>query len=298
MTRIAYFSDIHTEINCSRTRLAWSDHYPLDLGPNVRHLINEVDLVILAGDIGSGREKHGTSALSYAQSLSEYLDVPVILVPGNHEYYGFVFEDTRKDMLDAKIPNVYVLDRGSIVLDINGEAVRILGATLWTDYEVMEDRRLAMLDAKRMLNDHRLIKTMRGDVWEPNDAASEHYKSRDWLLQELERPFNGKTVIATHHCPHIDGDDPSIPKRPLSASFFSNCDDVIRAAIKNNVSAWIFGHTHYSTQFSISYPDLNGKLDILSAQMGYNLSNRSNPDSVGILDLRMQLDAKPKDVHS
>ena len=82
----------------------------------------DADIVVLAGDIGVG-----TGGVEWAKQW--FPDVPVLYVPGNHEYYGHDIHET--DLLAAvSSPNIQILDNNSYVID----AVRFLGMTLWTDF--------------------------------------------------------------------------------------------------------------------------------------------------------------------
>src|SRR5258708_7876009 len=65
MTRVLVLSDLHIEFG------------PLAV-PQV-----DVDLVILAGDIHVG-----WASPAWAEDLAHRLDAPVVLVAGNHEFYG------------------------------------------------------------------------------------------------------------------------------------------------------------------------------------------------------------------
>lgn len=48
-----------------------------------------------------------------------------------------------------------MLDRESLVID----GVRILGATLWTDYDLQGDQITGQVACMKRMNDHRLIET-------------------------------------------------------------------------------------------------------------------------------------------
>ena len=62
---------------------------------------------------------------------------PVIYVPGNHEYYGHDIDELRETLKESgRAHEVEVLDGDETVL--NG--VRILGATIWTDFAVCGEK--------------------------------------------------------------------------------------------------------------------------------------------------------------
>ena len=83
------------------------------------------DLLVLAGDIHRPAE-----ALRWATALN----MPIVYVPGDHEYYGSSLAATDRRLVD--------LSRNSKVTVLNcGEKrfgqIRVLGATLWSDFRLL-----------------------------------------------------------------------------------------------------------------------------------------------------------------
>lgn len=92
-----------------------------------------VDAVVLAGDIMPNVRK----LPSWAARPNVFgVNLPIIVTLGNHEFYGGQLESRRRELQEAagQFPNVHVLDPGQILLD--GGRVRILGCTLWTNFEI------------------------------------------------------------------------------------------------------------------------------------------------------------------
>lgn len=270
--RIAYFSDCHIETRAHTTRVPWCQQFPLDLGPNLNALQGQVDAIILAGDIGTYNTSfvgwatpQGVNVLHYLQQVQEFLQVPVFFVPGNHEYYRSDFSTARDAMLNANIPNVTIMDRHTDILQIGDEKVRIIGATLWTDYKLVHDQVLSMFDASRYMNDFKVISNGNRKL-EPKDCQDEHTLSRDYIRNELKTIFDGPTIVITHHVPHSVAKNPFFPIDISSANFYSDCDDLIELAENNNVS-FIFGHHHWCID-----TELYG-VKLLSAQVGYPREN-------------------------
>ena len=144
------------------------------------------------------------SPLSYAREAADFLGCGVVLVPGNHEYYRGCFREDRAALLAAGDRTVTVLDRGEASIARGGAPLRILGATLWTDYAVAGDPAAAMTAAEREIYDHRLIRRSEGSgFFSPVDALAEHRLSRTWLLRKLAEPADGPTLVVTHHVPHF-----------------------------------------------------------------------------------------------
>ena len=258
--RIVYFSDIHREMFPTR---------PIE--------VPEADVVILAGDIGTFRDTTFGNAIDYANELAQdYGDV--VLVPGNHEYYHTSFREARKQALsgDDAVSNVHVLDRGEVKIG----KLRILGATLWTDYKISGNQMGAMAMAASCITDHRLIQATEahGFRFMPRDALNEHIVSRTWLLDRLAEPWGGETIVVTHHGPSAEARNTKYPLDHVTAAFTSDCVDVIEAAAKAKVRYWIFGHDHACHDVTV-----NG-VRLLSAQLGY-LREETGWKGPGVIDL-------------
>lgn len=262
--RILYYSDIHIEIRESETRIPWCDKYPLDLGPDLSPFVDITDLVVLAGDIGPIRPRREVSAYLYALQVSEHLNCPVVLIPGNHEYYGGSFPDDRQAILQQSNQKVFVLDRGVAHIPCQGIVLRILGATLWTDYCLTGNQVLAMYDARGRLSDHRVIKMERDAPFLPDHALQEHMQTRQWLVENLAEAHSGPTIIVTHHVPHPLATNPKFGLNDrLAPAFASDCSELIHVAARAGVQAWIYGHNHAN-----QIVEVNG-VRLMSAQLGY-----------------------------
>jgi hypothetical protein len=261
--RVLYFSDVHVEIR-ERDASPWCGTLPLGYGPDLSPFAGAVDLLVLAGDIGRVRSTRNVSPLSYAGQAATFLGCPVILVPGNHEYYRGSFDEDRAALLTAERPGVTVLDRGEALIAHGATRLRVLGATLWTDYAAIGDRDAAMQAAEQEIDDHRLIRRHGGSApFLPEDALAEHLLSRDWLAGRLAEPHDGSTLIVTHHVPHLTACHPRHGLNALMPAFCSDCDDLIAAASAAGAVAWIFGHHHWSHSLEVH------GVRLLAAQPGY-----------------------------
>lgn len=216
----------------------------------------DADVLVLAGDIHDG-----CKGIERFQSWK--LGTDVIYVAGNHEYYGHVYR-SKQAQIQARANGVgiHFLERSAVVI----KNVRFLGATLWTDYRLFEPRYsqpLAMHEAKQSLNDHRLIRMERG-AFSPSDALAIHSQSCQWLKDELANPFDGKTVVVTHHGPHPNSVHEKYQGDLLSAAFVSDLSDLLQGT-----DLWIHGHVHDSFDYQI------GGCRVLANPAGYVLNRRS-----------------------
>lgn len=204
---------------------------------------NCADMFILAGDIGVG-----LSGLSWASKLPSS-----IYVPGNHEFYGHSRISLIKLMREEDWGTCVFLENKSLDL---GD-VRFLGCTLWTDFELGGNRDKAMQLFNLHMNDARVI-SENGVNFSSSKALAVHQESRVWLEEELAKPYEGKTVVVTHHAPHPNSVAPQYEGDLLNASFHSDLEDLM-----DGVDYWIHGHTHYDVDYMV------GDCRVLSRQKGY-----------------------------
>lgn len=224
--RVQLASDLHLEF-LART-------FP---GERLITPAHQADVLVLAGDIS-----HASSAVE----LFKNWPVPVLYIMGNHEAYGGCIEAVQEELAHAAHgTSVRFLERD--VADFGG--VRFLGCTLWTDYRLRSNRtqRQLMENAQLRLNDHRLIRMRDGELFSPEHALRDHELSRVWLLQELSRPYDGKTVVISHHGPHLLSVHHRYVGEPLNAAFVSDLSELLPKA-----DLWLHGHVHDSFDYRVA----------------------------------------------
>jgi hypothetical protein len=158
--------------------------------------------------------------------------------------YASDFCQTRVALREAAAgTNITFMDND--VADFGG--VRFLGTTLWTDYrlELNRTQRQLMETAELRINDHYRIRVGDGK-FTAQQALAEHEKSRAWLEQELSKPYDGKTVVISHHGPHRLSVHPRYIGEALNAAFVSNLSELLPKA-----ALWIHGHVHDSFDYSV-----------------------------------------------
>ena len=200
------------------------------------------DLIISAGDT-----REGVSGIQWLDTFG----IPAIYVAGNHEHYRLNLQETEMALR-------YQANQSKNVRFLNNDRfdfgkVRILGTTLWTDYRLEGNEKLAMSSADAYLMDHRLITTTGNGVqrrlFTPLDAQNIHFRSRQWLEEQLEIPHDGPTIVVTHHAPHINSVHPMyLGTSPINACFASDLSDILR---KFEVDLWVHGHTHWAFDYEI-----------------------------------------------
>lgn len=194
----------------------------------------DADAIVLAGDISTG-----TRGVSWAREWAA--DRPVLYVAGNHEFYGQeLLALTGQLRLAADGSAVHVLEHDELVLD----GVRFLGCSLWSDFDFdgSEHRTRSMALCEQLVNDYGEIRF--GEQRRPLAAADTrelHLRSREWLSERLASPFDGATVVVTHHAPLIRIRPDQAVLRAIAGAFAS---DVTGLMGSERVDLWIYGHTH------------------------------------------------------
>ncbi|CAM5781488.1 metallophosphoesterase [Castellaniella caeni] len=196
----------------------------------------QADITILAGDIARPQ-----AAMQWASQI----DRPVLYVPGNHEFYGGSIPGVRAQLADAaRQHGIRLLDQQAAVI----QGVRFLGTTLWTDFELFgtEQRQKAMEQTGAFMRDFQVIKNGDGTVFSPQDSIDLFRAQYDWLDAMLDEPFDGPTVVITHHAPSLRSVHPRFEDSLVSAGFVSDCTGLMGRA-----SLWIHGHTHDSFDYTV-----------------------------------------------
>jgi hypothetical protein len=137
--------------------------------------------------------------------------------------------------------------------------VRFLGCTLWTDFRLYASDitpAICMRDAQSAMLDFRLI---RATPWYrklyPADTVRRHELSRAWLANTLSEPFDGKTVVVTHHAPSQGSVEAQYEGDSLTPAYASNLESLMGPA----VCLWIHGHMHTSFDYIAQADDDSNK---------------------------------------
>lgn len=258
--RLQILSDLHAEVAPDRLPLA------ADLAAGA-------DAAVLAGDLARAPD-------SVAVAAALFPEAPLlVLVAGNHEGYATGLDiDAGLDAMRLAAARassggrrVLVLEDEAAVAEVGGVPVRFLGCTLWTDYALFGAPERHGPLAHRCLNDHRMIRGRAGGMLALEEVVSRFAASRAFLARALEDPFDGPTVVVTHHLPSMRSVAPHYRRDPVSAGFASRCDDLVA----KGAALWVHGHTHASRLWR----DRSGTL-VACNPCGYPRpgGKRENPD--------------------
>lgn len=261
------------------------------------------DLLILAGDIGSYQTRRDGSVfdepdwgLQRFSPLASYAawPVPVVFVPGNHEYDGLDVDQVHAG-LRAACDRLGIRWLEREVLELDG--LRMLGTTLWADYDALADLPAAApatgagsgtgahgsLRSKPMAIPsprldpltHRLRQREKafraanfylskmdgrrgGALFDAAAMRELALECQDWLRQALAQPFDGSTVVVTHFAPTLHSADPRYGLSPGTAGFCNALDELLPQA-----DLWLHGHLHCPQDQQV------GRCRIVANPMGY-----------------------------
>jgi predicted phosphodiesterase len=231
--KLLILSDLHLEL--------WQQDDAFD--DEVRRAADQVDVVILAGDIGTkGR------GWEWAMRIFEF-SKPFIYLAGNHEAYGSALDKELGHLLLQTTEHVllgrpaHFLENASV--DIGG--VRFLGCTLWTDLRIFGDPLpLIAHEVEQGMNDYRVIRVASSNyrTLRAADTVARHRDSVAWLTEELAKDPEIRKVVVTHHLPSLR----SVPERyqghRLTPAYVSNLEHLMPQA-----AIWIHGHTHDAADY-------------------------------------------------
>jgi len=192
--RIHILSDLHNEF-LRRGKFnplhKWTGHIPE----------TDADIIVLAGDIDTG-----TQGAEWAITESRRLGKPIVYVLGNHEFYGYEFKNLKKKIKSICVDtSVSCLDCGELIVD----DVRIIGATLWTDYRAIKNLSVefVMLQIENVLADHHEIRFKSGEDYikfKPHHALTQHnieltglkkYSQKNLTVKRLLSPTMGHILF-------------------------------------------------------------------------------------------------------
>jgi Icc-related predicted phosphoesterase len=242
--KVQIFSDLHIDVFPIK---------PITIVPGVR-------LVIVPGDVCEGVLR----AFEHLRRIVP-MDIPIVMVPGNHEFYRkFIPNELALALAHAGAFNLHILN--GMALELAG--IRLVGATLWTDYRAFgEANQTKVMNAcAKGMNDHHLIGWQK-KPWlrfRPQEAALLHHRSKAAITETLAEPFAGPTVVVSHHAVHWDSIQPRFRSDPVTGAFVSDLSELIETY---QPTLWVHGHVHNSSDYLV------GKTRVLCNPHGYGTEN-------------------------
>ncbi len=266
--KIRPLSDLHTEFKPFKFKYAGED------------------VLILAGDIALH-----TGAMKQLKAKAKEWDIPILILAGNHEFYtnrkrfSHTWEDTIGD-LRAAADNADKIVKGETTFfeDMVAvyEGVRFIGATLWTDMNLFGDAPIASRQVQFALSDYGyttdtgrrivLIRKNKGmEAITADDTMARHAVSRQFIADTLAQPFDGPTVVVTHHAPSALSVIDQFKDDKIAAGYASRLENLM---LEYEPVLWIHGHCHARLDYKV------GKTRVLCNARGYvpdDLVKKFNP---------------------
>lgn len=209
------------------------------------------DILVLAGDISTP-----DYAIEHINKIQKDSGKRLIVVPGNHDYYGRTRKsfDAELETLQAINNKIHVLVEGTVFMD----GIAFLGSTGWWDGSNGHIGSTVI----NGLNDFRAIydlmdnENLDGKVWGRKSKLFFEHKM-DFIRKNFP---NTKIVCVSHHYPHYRSLDPRFAGSPLNACFGNRWEYMID---KYQPELWVHGHTHTSFDYMV------GKTRMVCNPQGY-----------------------------
>jgi UDP-2,3-diacylglucosamine pyrophosphatase LpxH len=257
--KIQYVSDIHLETRYGQK------FYDI--------LKPEAPYLALCGDIGNFSSSLYEPFIEYCSKSFEH----VFYVAGNHEFYNskvsiskymaminlntitdltrlkmqeqiITIEETleRISKLCDRFPNVHFLNKS--VYQVPSTDYYIVGCTLWSNID---------MDIYTLIqfNDFKKIMETKTKPLTPGVYKQMHNNHKQFLEDTISNLSsaneNAKILVLTHHCPTFKViDDKYLTEDNHEINTFFATD--LEYLLRNNVKAWICGHTHGCKQVNIN----------------------------------------------
>jgi len=190
------------------------------------------DILILAGDIGSFYKLEQLT--DFLTALCTYFKI-VLYTPGNHEWYtmngyeplSFISLEKRILAIEKKIPNLYILNRSSVMID----GICIAGCTLWSKLECKIPHFIVRING---------IKT--------NDYENMHTQDLAYVKNMVNycKKKKLKLLVVSHHPPTFKVLEGVKKRKKYISLYASNLDNML---IKEDIDTWVCGHVHSNFDF-------------------------------------------------
>lgn len=212
----------------------WEDAR-IDVFEGLKEDIAALDLFLVAGDLTNKPQKRWTRFLERLVDMTGPGAVKVF--PGKHDFYQYRIDSEHRlqefaDRADAEYVNREVFTLGG---------TRFICATLWTDFNLPPGRVQNDAHIPTRMNDYRAIRHAGGGYrrLRLSETIAIHYADLAYIAQALRVPFEGRSIVVTHHAPH-----PGVLRdysENLEAAYASDLSFFIE---NHRPDGWMFGHSH------------------------------------------------------
>ena len=235
--KIQYVSDIHLEFS---ENLNFIKSEPFEVTG---------DILVVAGDTTYLKDPLLARLPFFKWAAKNYREV--LLVPGNHEFYGNGDVLANGDSWSLKIlPNVHYHQNKVVRID----NVDFILSTLWSHIRPEDE-----YFVHRGMNDFRQI-LYNGRRFTPADFNAEHEKCLNFIKRSVAESTAEHIVVVTHYLPTLAVVAPEHKGSLLNSAFATELGNFIA---DSRIDAWIFGHSHANEEAII------GNTRIVCNQLGY-----------------------------
>jgi hypothetical protein len=222
------------------------------------------DVLVLAGDVGSYQWLDDGRTMpepDWGLQRFAHWPVPVLFVPGNHEYDALDFDQAHQRLRDTCERLGFIwLERAVHRMG----AVRFVGTTLWSDFDALaqqtptpdKQRHKAYRAANFYLS--KMQTQRQGVLFDAEAMRAESLACQQWLAQALAEPWDGSTVVVTHFAPSLRSADPRYGLVPGTAGFCNAMDSWLQHA-----DLWLHGHLHCAHDYTV------GRCRVRANPLGY-----------------------------
>jgi Icc-related predicted phosphoesterase len=236
------------------------------------------DVLILSGDVVEAKHlkqadytpeiialsertgmKHHRYMRFFNEECAKYREV--IYVMGNHEHYGFKFDDTYDHLVSNLPSNVHLLEKQTYEID----GVVFIGGTMWTDLNKGDP--ITSYTLSSGMNDYRVITKHYKDrnvyyKLTPDVTRTEHMRTKQFISDAVTAAGDKKVVVVTHHSPSRQSTTERYKDEyHMNGGYSSDMDGFILD--HPQVRVWTHGHTHDTFDYMI------GQTRIMCNPRGY-----------------------------
>ena len=239
--KIQYMSDLHMEF-AENSRYIKYNEFPVT-----------GDVLVLAGD--TFYLNNTVAPLSRFWKWASASFRQVLIVPGNHDYYGLYDIMARGMQWEWKFKeNVGCYQNRIVRIDDTD----FILSTLWSNIPPAEEYAVS-----HGLNDFYQTK-YKGKLLQVNEYNQLHRFCFEFIKKSVAESAAEKIVVVSHHLPTRQVVAPQHQDSPINSAFATELGDFIA---NSRIDVWIYGHSHTNIDAVI------GNTRIVSNQLGYTFQN-------------------------
>lgn len=230
---------------------------------------------LIAGDVSGDR--------FITEKFLKEKNIKGVFIEGNHLGYNST-GDPKGDTKDGSIKylknrfmpesQMSFLENDHIIVDNKV----IIGATLYTDFELFGNPSYSMRMANLYMNDFRYVTTISKNQIRritPNDYVKRFKKTIKYIDSTYRLYPDYDVIVVTHHAPSIKGISSEYIEDALTPAYASNLEQFI--IDRPRIKYWIHGHVHHINQYEI------GNTKVICNPMGYyNENNMNLEENLGV----------------